>query len=186
MMLNIYQRKEGSKNQLYTNNVNVCCGCGKEIFSSSVVFVQWINPPDPHLFYSHFDCAKKVKKEKLSILSKLNQMFIVQFVTKLPKGCFPIIIDAPNFRDGNLSYSSLFDEATIQRNGEKIINKTRHSFRESWEGTQIGSPDVKDLIEEKDKDLSLNEGMILLDSLKSESKQFLDFQNKKFIEGGSK
>jgi len=170
MIIKVYQLKTSTKTSLYTDELFTCSHCNKSINSASVVFVEWINSFKPNLFFGHLNCAKHIKANMLSPISKLTQHFIIEYTPNLPSGCFPIIIDTPNLTNGDFSKENLFTKALSQDVGVTIIDKTKVSFSESFEGVQIGQVDLK-FLEEKDAPININEGLKLLDNLVVESKK---------------
>jgi len=169
MIIKVYQLKTSTKTSLYTDELFTCSHCNELINSASVVFVEWVSSVKPNLFFGHLNCAKHIKANLLSPISKLTQHFIVEYAPNLPKGCFPIIIDTPNLTNGNFTKENLFTNALNQEVGVTIIDKTKLAFSESLEGAQIGQVNLK-FLEEQDASINVDEGLKLLDTLAVESK----------------
>lgn len=176
MILPIYQYEKNKKKTLCTNEVFKCSSCEKLIENTMLVFVDWVNPPNPNIYYAHLNCSKNVKENCLSPVAKLNQFFLVEFVLNLPVGCVPLILEIPSLSNSKLSSETLFSNA-LKNDGSRIIDKTKHSFKESLEGVKIGA-DVQGLLEEKDEPLNIVNGLTLLDDIKKSSVPLLEDKKK--------
>lgn len=180
MLLQIFSKENKDKKEFYTDQFFVCSHCNKKIYDILFVVVEWIEPPNPNINYYHIGCGKHIKN-KLAFNSKLYQFFTVNYIENLPVGVMPVILEVPEVKASKGESTNLFEMATRKETiGSKIIDKTKHSYRESIEGARIGA-DVTALLEEKDKEISVEDVLLLVDKIGNESK-FNLVSNTKLIE----
>lgn len=110
------------------------------------------------------NCLDKLKQD-WGVIQEQRQIL---FIDTLPEDCIPVFIRPPELQDSR-NNDTVYDLADKQREYELTHDKTRYSGRGSWVGAQIGMPDKK-MLEQKDRELNLKEGLKVLEYSKNADK----------------
>lgn len=86
---------------------------------------------------------------------------MIMFTENLPDDCVPVFLRPPELQDSR-DNKTVFEVADRQQDSETTKDRTRLAGRQSWVGIKIGAPNKK-LLEDKDKELNLKDGLNVLE-----------------------
>lgn len=178
-MMNLFFDK--NRNMYFYNDITkICHQCMREIADiSNTIFIcnLWSKKQHDILYYCRV-CALRKKEEVWVYIYK--DLLPATLTDKIPMSCVPVLNIPPS-----LSYSrvdDIFSLAITNREGEKIVNKTKLALKQSFEGAQIGKEDILEICEQKDKELSTKKGFNYLNMISNSEAILPETEKKKEIE----
>ena len=178
-MMNLFFDKK--ENRYYFNNITkICHHCQREIADvSNTIFIcnLWSRKQHEILYYCRACALKKKEDAWVYIYKDLLPALLAEHI---PMSCVPVLNIPPS-----LSYSridDIFSLAITNREGEKVVNKTKLALKQSFEGIQIGKEDILEICEQKDKEMSTKKGLNYLDMISDSEAMLPETEKKKEIE----
>lgn len=169
-MIPLYVIRQGKNATFMLEGEHNCSLCQKIIEETNAMIVTVFSgkPSESTFYISHVKCGKKKSQ---NIIGNV-EVKLTLINMDIPKNAELVPLRPPRLHSS--SDLSTWEAATSfgdkkmksdTSTGYQINDKTVYAGRESWEGASIGSPDLK-LLEEKDKELSEEEGIKLIEDLK--------------------
>lgn len=149
----------------YIKEPSRCVECKAFPDGSVSVLCSW-SKTNSHIDYFCHRCLVKIRRHMNGDREELfNGVIVMDDPQELPDDVYPVVVKPFSLVQGR--YMDVFEAATSKNDGAVVIDRTKLAGRESFEGAQIGAPDMK-AIEEKDKEVSQKEGFDLLDALRED------------------
>jgi len=148
---------QDKQNRFYTTDFPLCSKCKSILKKFCVEAVSFWGKEKVIRFYCD-DCWQVVKMQGIIEISR-----IVLIDAKIPKDAFAVVDNKPELSIAR-GVSVVDAVSDVIAPAEEVIDHTRLAGRESIHGVQIGNPNMT-LLEEKDKAMRADEGLIFLDKL---------------------
>ena len=180
--MNIYFSKTKASYVAQQKDINESCNdCGNFLLGVFFLKTAWFlkkrnqKKPSQEKFY----CAACVDNLKNRLPGDYTDFKLIVILKALPNDAVPVFKNPPSTQVSR-STESIFDLAD---DDSVSVNKdyTKLSGRENIEGATIGNPDLA-FIEEKDQELSEDDGLDLLGDLFGASQQIGEDEKKKIEE----